>query len=71
MPIMDGPTFTIELRKYIDEQKRDINNSLSCDIVQPYICCCTAYNSEVYVDMAYRAGMNDFAEKPVTYDRIN
>ena len=59
MPNMDGPTFASELRKYLDSYAQELNGSLDSnateftDIVQPYICCCTAYSSDTFLDSAF------------------
>ena len=35
-------------------------------ITQPYICCCTAYSEDSYMQEAVDSGMDNFLTKPVT-----
>ncbi len=41
MPVMDGPTTAMELRKVI--AANDIEQ-------QPYICCCSAYTEDSFIE---------------------
>lgn len=57
MPDMDGPQVCREIRNMVES-----SNGTS---TQPYICCCTAYTDQEYVEVAFKAGMNDFLTKPI------
>ena len=37
----------------------------------PYICCLTAYTHQSYKEAAMGAGMNDFINKPMSYDVLH
>ena len=40
------------------------------NLKKPYLCCCTAYTSEKYRNIAISAGFDRFLTKPVTADDI-
>ena len=56
MPVMDGPTTALELRRVIAASGID---------QQPYICCCSAYTEDNFIEEAFEAGMDNYFTKPV------
>ena len=61
MPVMDGPTTARHLRKLIATNEIE---------EQPYICCCSAYTGDNFIEEAYEAGMDKFLTKPVNADEL-
>lgn len=60
MPLMDGPDFAVLARQLISKE----------NIAQPYICCCTSYDSSAFYDKAFEAGMDKYMKKPLWYAGI-
>ena len=56
----DGPEVAREIRKTVS----------SAALSQPYICCCTAYTEDSYMQEAFEAGMNDFLNKPILLSHL-
>ena len=61
MPQMDGPATAKAIRELLAGKV----------LAQPYICCCSAYNDETFVDQAYSAGMDYFLTKPVSSEQLS
>ena len=61
MPQMDGPATAKAIRELLAGKM----------LAQPYICCCSSYSEETFVDQAYTAGMDNFLTKPVNSTELN
>ena len=61
MPVMDGPTTAIQLRRLI------ATNGIE---EQPYICCCSAYTEDNFIEEAYESGMDKYITKPVNANNL-
>ena len=61
MPVMDGPATAMELRRVIAESGIE---------EQPYICCCSAYTEDNFIEEAFEAGMDKYFTKPVNADLL-
>ena len=60
MPEIDGPETAQLIRAYIEQE----------GMIQPHMCCSSAYNESTYVSRAFESGMDSFISKPVTLDQI-
>jgi len=54
---MNGPELAMRIRLLYDEFNAT---------KQPYICCCSAYNEDSFMDAAFEAGIDQFLVKPVS-----
>jgi len=55
MPDMDGPETARQMRSLLAQH----------DAFQPFIICCTAYDTDHFIEIVYEAGMDKFFTKPV------
>lgn len=60
MPEMDGPNTARAIRELLKD----------C-LIEPVICCCTAYTLASFEQIALEAGMDRFLTKPVTNEELN
>ena len=61
MPEMDGPQVATAIVAMFR------NNPLISEDNIPYICCCTAYSGQTFMNTAFDAGMNHFLTKPLDF----
>ena len=60
MPGIGGVATATEICKLVSEH----------GVKKPYICCCTAYNSQNHRDIAISAGFDRYMIKPVSQEQI-
>ena len=60
MPIMDGETTMIELKKIFEEEEAKPNSTF----VRPKICCMSAHTADNIRQSAFDSGMDDYLTKP-------
>ena len=64
MPIMDGYESTIQIKKYIDQQKANQVQNIWHKVDKMFIYALSAGDHQTEVDRCYKVGMDKFLKKP-------